>query len=220
MSNHKKLYLFLTGLITCGGIFLWYQIHKAGNINISQDTNPIVAPYPTDIVLSNAEPSLGTPGADIQIIEFNDVSCKDCLAVHTEIQNFIRNHPENNLQLVWKDAVKPSFFTPSDIPHAAAICANTQHKFWDFLNHAIEKNKKVPEDPSTLQTLASEVGINTDIWNNCLMSETTKEKILSDKILGNTLKLSELPALFINNKQIFLTPEINVTELLSSLTTQ
>ncbi len=219
MHHHKKLYLCLALLIATSIVFLWYQIHKATDIHTSQDTSPLIASYPTDIPLDGTEPTLGTPGADIQIIEFNDVSCKDCLATHVLIENFINNHP-GQLELIWKNTTKNSFFTASDVPSAAALCAHEQRAFWDFLHASLGKYKRIPEDINQLQNLATETKLKSDVWNTCLASEATKQKILTSKTTSRDLKILSAPTLFINNKQIFLTPEINITDLLTSLTSQ
>jgi|GEM_PF-1492562 len=213
MPHHKKLYLILLLLIAVGALMLYYQIKKARSIVTTYVATPIVSPTPSYIPIDPTDPTLGNPGATLWIVEFADLGCKHCQEVHYAIANFVKNNPEK-ARLIWKDAPQTSLFSWGNLPaHIAAHCAYEQGQFWKFSELAMSDKNNLKE--AGLTKVAQGLGLDLVKWNTCRAALDTKNKILDSMALAKKLNVTDLPGIFVNNKKINLTADINIGELLT-----
>ncbi|MEK7131723.1 MAG: thioredoxin domain-containing protein, partial [Patescibacteria group bacterium] len=136
MTTNKKFYILLLAMVALAGFLFYRQIMRANQITVQRTDAPLISANAIFIPASESEQMLGNPGATTTIVEFVDLNCSRCLALHTTIKDFVIKHPQA-IRLIWKDDVKPGFFSNYTLAHQAAFCAGEQNKFWDFLDVAI-----------------------------------------------------------------------------------
>ncbi len=212
-SHHRNMYLIFVLVITVAVIILSRQIILAENIVIKPENVSLVSDGILPIPISASDPLLGNPGAQIIIVEFSDLGCKDCKKIHNTLTTFVSANP-SKAKLIWKNFPQEHIFTSNAfVAHQAAICAGKQKQFWPFVQKVFETNIK----EANLQKIASDLKLNTESWATCTTDATTKKQ-LSDAIAeAKYLGIPTVPNIFINNKQINLTKDINLEQLLNSL---
>jgi protein-disulfide isomerase len=63
------------------------------------------------------------------------------------------------------------------------------------------------------------MNFNMESWSTCLSLKETENAVLSGSDLANSLKISSVPTIFINNKKITLVKGIDLTGILTQLIT-
>ncbi|MDO8499182.1 MAG: DsbA family protein [bacterium] len=214
MTN-KKIYSVLTLLIIIFGIIVFSQAKKSLGIVVQPNDTPLISSQAIYIPMDLSDPTVGSPGAAISIIEFGSIGCAECARVHAILYKFVQNNTAQ-VQLVWKDVPTTGLFSSGNfLSHQAAYCAGLQGRFWPFLNLAMNSNDGLTE--SGLRTIADELKLGATGWWQCATAEDTKHKMESAKEVATALGVSTAPAIFINNKQINLRADINLEDLLDRL---
>ncbi|MFA6486351.1 MAG: thioredoxin domain-containing protein [Candidatus Magasanikbacteria bacterium] len=218
MSHHKKFIVVLIALIAVIGYLVFLQIQKMRGIVNTYAETPIVSTVATYIPIAIGDPSLGNPGAALWIVEFSDLGCARCHEAHYAITKFIKNNPEK-ARLIWKDAPVTSFVSMGNLSaHIAADCAHEQGQFWKFVELTMGKKNNLTE--AGLVKTATALKMDMDKWNTCRASDAAKTKVIESMALAKAIGVSDLPGIFVNNKKINLTSDINIEELLNKLSTK
>jgi protein-disulfide isomerase len=214
LSEYKKMYVPLGAVIFIGLLLLVRQIYLASVITIRQDNESVVSDATYPIPYTKDDPSYGNPGAGVIVAVFADLSCAKCVAPVTQLREFIRVHPRD-IRLVWKDAPKNSIFHDTVLAHKAARCAFKQDKFWEYTDRifGVSDNYK----SVVLEEAARSVGLNMDTWSACLLAKETSQAVADNSTLSDTLKITTLPTIFINNKEIHLLKGISLVDILNQV---
>lgn len=212
---HKKTFLLLFALIALAGLLFLSQIKRFKEITVTRNPTPLISEKSTFIPISETDPILGNPGAPITVIEFMDFSCRQCLAFHSVIKEFIATHPQE-MRLVWKDAPKEKIFSKnSDLANRAGWCISQQDtkKFWQFVEAAAESRANLNE--SGISNMTRGLNLDTEkIWQ-CANGTAAKQKIEESLQIEKSLDLGALPIIFVNNKLINTREDINLNDMLA-----
>jgi protein-disulfide isomerase len=112
-------------------------------------------------------------------------------------------------------APEQTIFLKDTVPaHRAAYCAHAQGKFWEYVGE-ISHNKKFASN-TNLESAASDLKLNTLSWKNCFNNPTTEQKIQNSRILAKQLGITVTPVIFVNNKRLTLTKDIDLRQLLEA----
>lgn len=217
ISEYKKMYIPLGAVIFIGLLLLVRQIYLASVITIRQDNESVVSEATYPIPYSKKDLSYGNPGAGVTVVVFADLSCAKCVVPVKELHDFVYLHRQD-IRLVWKDAPKNSLFHDTTLAHKAAHCAYDPDKpeqFWQYLDHifGVSGNYK----SAVLEDAARSVGLNMDTWSACLLAKETSQAITDNSALSDTLKITTLPTVFINNKEIHLLKGISLVDILNQV---
>lgn len=214
--HQRKKFIFLLLLVTIiAGIFFYVTIKKAGRITITKYNTPLVSDETASIPVDDSDPMYGNPGAPVTLIEFADIGCKQCQKINYEIKNFVSKHPLD-IRMVWKDAPRSNlFFNGYTLAHQAAQCAGKQNNFWQFLEIAMQNTNNLKEPG--LKKIAEGLKLDTAKWWECTNSEEIKQKIGESLNLAEQLNVSDLPAIFINNRKIDLNSDIDMNQFLEQV---
>lgn len=216
MSMHKitKFYiLLLAAIIIAAGSFTW-QFLKAREITVKPNATPLISDGYYEIP-TNDDQVLGNPGAPLTIIMFSDFACKDCQDKYNTVVDFVKSKPQA-ARLFIKYSPQPSLlFKSNDTAYRGAICAQQQNKFWNFTDLLL--NAKDPNDENELEKNSDQLKINTAIWKNCLNSPETQQKVAAATALSQTLGITKVPTIYVNNKRLNLETNPNLEDLLSKL---
>ena len=215
-NHHRNMYLIFLVVISVAVIILSRQIIVAENIITKPEKVSLVSEGILPIPISDNDPILGNPGAQIIIVEYTDLGCKECKKVHSTLADFVTANPAK-AKLIWKNFPQEHIFTKNAfVAHQAAICAGKQKQFWPFVQKVFETNTK----ETSLQKIAGDLKLNTDSWAKCTLDNDTKKQLSDNISEAKYLGIQEVPSIFINNKQINVTKDINLAELLNSLIAQ
>jgi protein-disulfide isomerase len=152
-------------------------------------------PDPPVVQLSDGnDPSVGPANAPVTIVEFGDFECpicKESVAVLKQLQTL---YPEQ-VRLVYRDFPLPAH--PQARPAAeAGQCAHEQGQFWAYHDALFAQ---APEVPDYLE-LAQRLHLNSQAFDDCLLSAQAKAAVSKDLEEAQRLGLSGTPAFFVNGR--------------------
>jgi len=154
---------------------------------------------PDRFELVDDDPSLGPEDAPVVIVEFSAYACPYC-ARHFQ-QTFVPllETYGQYIRYVYRDY--PVINSDISIPAAlGAQCANEQGKFWEYHNQLFENQSQLSED--YFKTLASDLSLDMDAFNECYDTQRYREEIDFDYIDGSANNISGTPAFFVNGQFI------------------
>ncbi len=139
-------------------------------------------------------PARGPKDAPITIVEFSDFECPYCGAAHDTVEQVMSTYA-GKVRLVYRQ------FPLSFHPHAAkaaeaSLCAADQGKFWEYHDVLFKNQKKL--EPTDLKAHATEVGIDSQKFGQCLDSGDKKKAVDADQQAGLQAGVGGTPAFFIN----------------------
>ncbi len=139
----------------------------------------------------------GPKDAEVTIVEYGDYLCPHCRTAEEAVQRLLAEQPKR-IRYVWKDMPAPNH-TGADTAAEAGLCAAKQGAFWEF--HDALFTAAGSYDETSLTFLASQAGLDTQAFADCLASRATGP--LVDRTLdeGKALGIDALPTFFINGKK-------------------
>ncbi len=140
------------------------------------------------------DPSMGTPGAPITLIEFSEFQCPFCKRTRPTIDKILETY-KDKVHYVFRD-FPLSFHKQAPMAAKAANCAGEQDKYWDY-NHMLFENQREIA-PENLKTYAENLKLNMKKFDECLASDKGDKEIEKDTQDGMQAGVSGTPAYFIN----------------------
>lgn len=150
-------------------------------------------------------PSKGGPSAADELIEFSDLECPHCAVLHRTVRSLFEERGPAGLRVRFVNFPLDSSCNPhvrrtlhptACIMARAGICAQTQGKFWEFLDAAFalegERSRAV-----TLG-LARQLGLDVDRFSACLDDEATSSALSDDIALARRAGVRATPTLLVN----------------------
>ncbi|MAG08461.1 hypothetical protein CMO89_03235 [Candidatus Woesearchaeota archaeon] len=200
---------------------------SGSEIKTGEDTAPQGAQAPTpspesepqaDLsAIADDDPSIGPDNAKVTVVEFSDFECSYCgAAAGTHeglVSQFKSRDPtweapvpklkelaeQGKIRLVYRD-FPLRFHQNAQKASEAAECADEQGKFWEYHDKIFENQGSI--DVASLKKYASDLGLNTAKFNECLDSGKMADEVTKDLNDGAKLGVSGTPAFFINGKLI------------------
>ena len=162
---------------------------------------------PTGIGTVNAkdlvddDPVKGDKNAPVTIVEFSDFQCPFCERFYTQTLSQIENEyiKTGKVKLVYRD-FPLGFHQYAQKAAEAAECADEQGKFWEFHNKIFENQQQLSLD--SLKQWASEIGLETNKFNNCLDSGKMTSEVQKDLKDGSAAGISGTPGFIINGQLV------------------
>ena len=179
--------------------------------SISNQSELVIEPAPTvqqvgppkittETFLANGSPVLGKSDAPITLIEFGDYQCHFCnVFFHSTEDDILKNYVETGkVKMIFKDynIIGPDSINASHGAH----CANDQGLFWEY--HDILYSNWTGENngwasSENLGTFAQEIGLDMDIWSECMVKAMHSQTILASNKDAKNLELTGTPAFFV-----------------------
>lgn len=184
--------IFALGLGT--GYVLW------GRNTASTEATSAAVQIPQNVtrydIPTDGDPSIGPEDAKITIIEFSDYQCPYCKRWNDEVFDRLLQEYPKDVRFVYRDFPLTSIH-PEAFPAAeAADCAGEQNAYWDF--HRALFSQKYGLDQGAYQKYASELGLDTTAFAQCLKDNRYSDEINSDLNYAADLGISSTPTFFIN----------------------
>ncbi len=151
-------------------------------------------------VSSADQPSWGATDAPITLIEFSDYQCPFCERFHQETYPLLKQNFGDKIRFVYRDF--PLFQIHPDAENAAyaANCAFEQDKYWDY--HDMLFNNQSNLAITDLVSYADQLGMNADVFEQCLQTRKYAQQIAQDYQDGINLGVTGTPTFFINGRPI------------------
>jgi protein-disulfide isomerase len=145
----------------------------------------------------------GNPDAPVTLEEFGDFQCPPCGQFASFAEELLKEY-DSRLRIVFRN------FPLTLHEHAreaalAAEAAGLQGKFWemhDILYREQENWSKAPNARELFESYAGTIGLNVDQFKKDIDGEQVKERVESDRALGDSLGIKLTPSLFINKNPV------------------
>lgn len=148
-------------------------------------------------VFKTSDPTQGDKSAGNTIFIFSSFSCPYCQEQAEVLNQLLKNHPQQ-VFLVWKDLVGP--LDPLARSAAmAARCAQSQDSFWQFHDYLYANQDSLEDE--LYQTIATNLNLNLNNFNQCLASGEVVLLIESDIAEAASLGVDASPYLFVNGQR-------------------
>jgi protein-disulfide isomerase len=181
-------------------------------------STPAAQPTPTPVVVEvsvDDDPSWGPEDAPVTIIEFSEFLCPYCQRFALQTLPQIKQNYEGKVRYVYRDFIIHGE-TSTKISEAAE-CADDQGKFWEYhdklweeYNTLVTHYQTVGEQAetgmsdlvTTLKGYASDLGLDTDTFNDCLDTGKLTTEVQKDSQDARTYGVGGTPGFFINGQQV------------------
>ncbi len=146
-------------------------------------------------------PVMGNNNAPVTLIEFADFQCPFCKQWFKTVEpNLVKDYVNTGKVKIY---YRHYAFLGDESTWAAegSECANEQGKFWDFHDYLL--NRQNQENSGTfskanLEDFATQLGLNTALFNNCLETDKYAQQIKADLSDGQKAGVQGTPATFVN----------------------
>ncbi len=151
-------------------------------------------------------PVRGNESAPINIIEFACLQCPYSKQAAPVVRQVLDAYPEET-KLTFKFFPLPQH-NNGQLAARAGICANEQGKFWELHDELFEKQNEISNNVSdeqatkNIKTIASNAGINITVFDKCLYSNETGDRVKQDYDAAVNLGLKGTPTFFIKEKKL------------------
>lgn len=149
--------------------------------------------------LVDDDPYFGPENAPVTIVEFSDFNCGFCTRFATETLPKIQETYGDQIRYVYRDM--PIIGGNVSVESAiAAECAEDQGKFWEF--HNLLFNNTQARSQEAYVNFATELGLDTDVFTECLSDKTKSDEVLLDLLDGQAQDIRGTPAFYVNGRFI------------------
>jgi protein-disulfide isomerase len=159
-----------------------------------------------DKLKTEFEPSIGTPGAPVVLVEFSDFECPFCREEAKMLrENLIAAYPKE-VRLYYLDYPLESLHPWAKASAMMGRCIFHQNAsaFWDYHDWIFQHQEEITPDNLKDKVLefATGKGIDGPQLSKCIDSKATEEEVDKTKAEGKSLEVSSTPTLFVNGRRM------------------
>lgn len=144
-------------------------------------------------------PSQGVEDAEIVLVEFGDYHCPFCSRFQPTLKMLMEKY-EGNIRHVFRHF--PLGMHPDAArAHAASECAHQQGQFWGY-HEVLFENLAQSRTVKGLTQLAAQTGLDLKVFEACLSSEETANRIQADLDAAAQYGVQATPTIFINGEKV------------------
>ncbi|MAG07632.1 hypothetical protein CMI46_02350 [Candidatus Pacearchaeota archaeon] len=152
---------------------------------VAPTPSPTPTPTPTlgeiEVNIDSDDPVLGDADAEITVFEFSDFECPFCVRAFTGAVTSLKNSDyfkNGEVNLVFKQFPLNSIHPNAQKAAEASLCADDQDKFWEYHDLLFANQKAL--DITSLKSYASQLGLDTSKFNNCLDNDEAADRVTKD----------------------------------------
>ena len=203
--------LISNGVIKLGGAGL--GAGTTGSAPTQQQAGATPAPSVYQNVTAGNLPTLGNNNAKVLVVEWADYQCPFCEQFFTQVEPQIKKDyiDTGKIKFAFRDF--PFLGQPTSDPAGdesanaanAARCANEQGKFWQYHDYLYSHQGQEDQgafSKDNLKKFASDLGFNTDQFNQCIDSNKYAKDATDDMNAGKAVGVSGTPTVYVNGTQI------------------
>ena len=200
----------VVGVVVGGGFFAVSTpfVSRALTTPPSWDTVRVENPAGTSFepfLLPERVPSKGGPSAADELVEFSDLECPYCSALHRTVTSLFEERGQAGLRVRFvhypldsscNPHARRSLHPTACLMARAGICAQGQGRFWEFIDEAFalegERSRGVTID------IARRLDLDLERFGSCLDDEATARTLADDIELAHRAGIRATPTLLIN----------------------
>jgi protein-disulfide isomerase len=148
-------------------------------------------------------PSKGPADARVTLVEFVDFECPDCRELHSSMKLVETHYPQIRVVVEDFPLAKHPWAETASIGARCAFMQSPQ-AYWMFNDFIFDgQGLFSPENVwEKLNTLAGQVGLNTDSFKACMTSPDAKNAVDANQANGVALGVANTPTVFVNGRMI------------------
>jgi protein-disulfide isomerase len=165
-------------------------------------------PFKSDLdkLKTEYQPSFGTPGAPVVLVEFSDFECPFCREEAKMLrENLLATYPKE-VRLYYLDYPLESLHPWAKAAAMMGRCIFHQNAtaFWDYHDWIFQHQEEInPENlKDKVLEFAKGKGIDAAQLSKCIDSRATEEEVDKTKAEGKSLDVSSTPTLFVNGRRM------------------
>ncbi len=183
-------------LIQSGVIQVPQNFTAAGN---TQALPQAQAPAPANQLFSSRDPSFGTPGAFVTVVEFSDFQCPFCRQAFPIVRKLMQEYG-TRVRFVYRDFPVIEIHPEALAAANAALCAHAQGKFWEYHDLLfINQNQFTQEH---LFRYAQTIGLDLARFQSCVNGKRFEQEVLNDLNQGIDVGVRGTPTFFFNGVKV------------------
>ncbi len=153
---------------------------------------------PTVSIDTTGYPTIGSPNAKVKIVEFADYQCPHCKEASHSLHKLLEEY-KDQIQLTYMDFPINRSGISRKVAEGA-VCADQQGKFWEYNQLAFEQQSELSnESPAAM---ANELKLDTTLFNSCIASPETAQKVKRSERQAIELGVRGTPAIYINGRKL------------------
>jgi protein-disulfide isomerase len=158
-----------------------------------------------DKLKTDLQPSFGTPGAPVVIVEFSDFQCAYCRQEAQLLrQNLLSAYPRQ-VRVYYVDRPLQQVHPWARAAALAGRCIYKQNSnaFWDYHDWIFEHQAEITADhlAGKVQEFAKGKEIDAVQLGRCIETKATEPEVAQEIALADTLRVESTPTLFINGRR-------------------
>ncbi len=143
-------------------------------------------------------PRRGPAGSPVTIVEYSDFQCPYCRRVQPTLLQVLDKYGDK-VSLVYKDLPLRQIHPQAQKAAEAARCGGDQGKFWEYHDKLFERSRIRKSD---FAAIATEIGLNTLSFGECLDSGKNESLINADLDEAVSLGVQSTPIFFVNGIEV------------------
>ncbi len=159
-----------------------------------------------DKLKTQFQPSFGTPGAAVVLVQFSDFQCPFCKEEAKLLrQNLLSAYPKQ-VRLYFKDFPLEQIHPWARLGAIAGRCIFRQNPsaFWEFYDWVFEQQEQITPDNLRVKVLEFAKGRPVDILQltRCLDTRATEAEVDRNVAEARSLQVNSIPTLFVNGRRL------------------
>jgi protein-disulfide isomerase len=154
----------------------------------------------TRIDIVGSGPSVGDEQAPVTIVEFSDYQCPYCKRAEGVVSEVRRRYPDH-VRFEFRHFPLEQIHPRARAAAEAAICAETQDRFWAFHGLVFAEGETDLSDERLLE-YAGSAGLDLDAFSACVAERSGKGRVDRDLDAGKEAGVNGTPTFFVNGLRV------------------
>jgi protein-disulfide isomerase len=159
-----------------------------------------------DKLKTEYQPSIGTPGAPVVLVEFSDFECPFCRQQAKMLREELLKAYPKEVRLYYLDYPLESLhpWAKSAAMMGRCIFHQNASAFWDYHDWIFENQEemKIENLKDKVVDFAKGKGVDADQLSKCIDSGATEAEVNKTKAEGKDLDVNSTPTLFVNGRRM------------------
>ncbi|MBI4362661.1 MAG: DsbA family protein [Euryarchaeota archaeon] len=150
-------------------------------------------------------PERGNPGATVTVEAFEDYLCPFCKRFFDHTEPALLAQYGDRVRFVWHEFPNEQTHPFATKAAEAARCAGDQGRYWEMHDALYSKQGEwgyKPDSPGHFQQYASDLGLDTPRFNQCLDSDKHRRTVLEDYRDSQRRGVSGTPTFLVNGRKL------------------